>query len=29
MLSGFGASACRALYRCNACREPFDYFKAH
>jgi ring-1,2-phenylacetyl-CoA epoxidase subunit PaaD len=29
MLSGFGASACRALYRCNACREPFDYFKTH
>jgi ring-1,2-phenylacetyl-CoA epoxidase subunit PaaD len=29
MLSGFGATACKALYRCNACREPFDYFKAH
>ncbi|ARP85993.1 1,2-phenylacetyl-CoA epoxidase subunit PaaD [Bordetella genomosp. 9] len=29
MLSAFGATACRALYRCNACREPFDYFKAH
>jgi ring-1,2-phenylacetyl-CoA epoxidase subunit PaaD len=29
MLSGFGATACRALYRCNACREPFDYFKPH
>jgi ring-1,2-phenylacetyl-CoA epoxidase subunit PaaD len=29
MLSGFGATSCRALYRCNACREPFDYFKSH
>jgi ring-1,2-phenylacetyl-CoA epoxidase subunit PaaD len=29
LISGFGGTACRALYRCNACREPFDYFKAH
>ncbi|OZI61501.1 1,2-phenylacetyl-CoA epoxidase subunit PaaD [Bordetella genomosp. 11] len=29
MLSGFGATSCRALYRCNGCREPFDYFKSH
>jgi ring-1,2-phenylacetyl-CoA epoxidase subunit PaaD len=29
MLSGSGSTACKALYRCNACREPFDYFKAH
>jgi ring-1,2-phenylacetyl-CoA epoxidase subunit PaaD len=29
MLSGFGSTSCKALYRCNACREPFDYFKAH
>ena len=26
-VSEFGATACKALYRCNACREPFDYFK--
>ncbi len=26
-LSAFGATACKALYRCLACREPFDYFK--
>jgi ring-1,2-phenylacetyl-CoA epoxidase subunit PaaD len=29
MLSGFGSTSCKALYRCNTCREPFDYFKAH
>jgi ring-1,2-phenylacetyl-CoA epoxidase subunit PaaD len=23
----FGSTACKALYRCEACREPFDYFK--
>ncbi len=28
MLSGFGSTPCKALYRCRACREPFDYFKA-
>jgi ring-1,2-phenylacetyl-CoA epoxidase subunit PaaD len=27
-LSAFGATACKALYRCVACREPFEYFKA-
>ena len=26
-LSEFGSTACKALYRCAACREPFDYFK--
>jgi ring-1,2-phenylacetyl-CoA epoxidase subunit PaaD len=25
----FGSTACKALYRCNACLEPFDYFKCH
>lgn len=25
--SSFGPTACKALYRCNACREPFEYFK--
>lgn len=29
MLSAFGSTACKALYRCGDCREPFDYFKAH
>jgi ring-1,2-phenylacetyl-CoA epoxidase subunit PaaD len=26
-LSEFGSTACKALYRCRDCREPFDYFK--
>lgn len=26
-ISEFGSTACKALYRCLACREPFDYFK--
>ncbi len=26
-LSAFGATACKALCRCIACREPFEYFK--
>jgi ring-1,2-phenylacetyl-CoA epoxidase subunit PaaD len=26
-LSEFGSTACKALYRCRTCREPFDYFK--
>lgn len=26
-LSEFGSTACKALYRCRVCREPFDYFK--
>jgi ring-1,2-phenylacetyl-CoA epoxidase subunit PaaD len=26
-LSEFGSTPCKALYRCRACREPFDYFK--
>ena len=28
-LSRFGATACKALHRCLACREPFEHFKAH
>jgi ring-1,2-phenylacetyl-CoA epoxidase subunit PaaD len=28
-LSEFGSTACKALYRCRECREPFDYFKCH
>lgn len=26
-LSEFGATACKALYRCTDCLEPFEYFK--
>ena len=26
-ISEFGSSPCKALYRCNACGEPFDLFK--
>lgn len=26
-LSQFGGTACKALYRCRDCREPFEYFK--
>jgi ring-1,2-phenylacetyl-CoA epoxidase subunit PaaD len=26
-LAEFGSTACKALWRCTACREPFDYFK--
>ena len=25
--SHFSSTACKALYRCLTCREPFDYFK--
>lgn len=28
-LSRFGSTPCKALFRCNACAEPFDYFKPH
>lgn len=27
MISQFGSTACKALYQCNDCKEPFDYFK--
>jgi ring-1,2-phenylacetyl-CoA epoxidase subunit PaaD len=29
MISQFGSTACKALYQCNDCKEPFDYFKCH
>ena len=29
LISQFGSTACKALYQCNNCREPFDYFKCH
>jgi len=28
-ISHFGSTACKALYRCLACLEPFDYFKPY
>lgn len=28
-IAQFGSTACKALYRCRACAEPFDYFKCH
>ncbi len=28
-ISEFGATACKALCRCRACREPFEAFKRH
>ena len=27
LVSQFGSTACKALYKCNDCLEPFDYFK--
>lgn len=29
LVSQFGSTACKAQYRCEACLEPFDYFKPH
>lgn len=28
-ITRFGSTACKALYTCNDCLEPFDYFKVH
>ncbi len=28
-VSEFGSTACKAQWRCESCREPFDYFKCH
>jgi ring-1,2-phenylacetyl-CoA epoxidase subunit PaaD len=27
LIAQFGSTACKALYRCMSCAEPFDYFK--
>ena len=27
VISDFGSTACKALYKCNQCNEPFHYFK--
>ena len=29
LISEFGSTPCKALYQCNDCKEPFDYFKCH
>lgn len=29
VLSQFGSTSCKALYHCNDCKEPFDFFKCH
>jgi ring-1,2-phenylacetyl-CoA epoxidase subunit PaaD len=28
-ISEFGSTACKSLFQCNNCQEPFDYFKCH
>jgi ring-1,2-phenylacetyl-CoA epoxidase subunit PaaD len=29
LISEFGSTACKAIYQCKECGEPFDYFKCH
>ena len=29
LVSQFGSTACKALFKCEECKEPFDYFKCH
>ena len=29
LISEFGSTACKSLYQCQDCKEPFDYFKCH
>ncbi|MCZ2101964.1 MAG: phenylacetate-CoA oxygenase subunit PaaJ [Chitinophagales bacterium] len=29
LVSRFGSTPCKALYKCLDCQEPFDYFKCH
>ena len=29
LISQFGSTACKALYQCSDCQEPFDHFKCH
>lgn len=29
LVSQFGSTACKSMYQCNDCKEPFDYFKCH
>jgi ring-1,2-phenylacetyl-CoA epoxidase subunit PaaD len=28
-VSEFGSTACKSLFQCDECQEPFDYFKCH
>lgn len=29
LISQFGSTACKSLFQCKDCLEPFDYFKCH
>lgn len=29
LISQFGSTACKAIYQCSDCGEPFDYFKCY
>jgi ring-1,2-phenylacetyl-CoA epoxidase subunit PaaD len=29
VISEFGSTSCKSLYKCNECLEAFDYFKCH
>lgn len=29
LISKFGSTSCKAMYRCNSCLEPFEHFKCH
>ncbi len=29
LVSQHGATACKAMYQCNSCHEPFEHFKCH
>ncbi len=29
LISEFGSTACKAMFQCDDCCEPFDYFKCH
>ena len=29
LISEFGSTACKAIYQCKDCAEPFDHFKCH
>ena len=29
IISEFGSTSCKSLYKCEDCKEPFDHFKCH
>lgn len=29
LISRFGSTACKSMYKCKNCLEPFEYFKCH